>query len=439
MIDDFRPMRPKKKSLESNTNISSSKVPTVQNAARPATAPVPTPVAAPVVSALPQPDSAVKNTGIRLPQNLDLPESEPEKGRTKVQSVLEKLKLRWPPTRKEAIVILGVTLIVASGLGSALMLRQEAPVAATPTKTKVVKKEPPKPTTVASALSGVQVDPAVNARPVIGVMIENSVDARPQSGLGQAGVVFEAIAEGGITRFMALFQDTTPEDIGPVRSVRPYYVKWLMGFDAPIAHVGGSPEALSNIRDWGTKDLDQVSNSGDYRRVATRDAPHNVYTSYSALQQIAAAKGFTGSTFTSFVRKAESPSKTPNAKTIDMAISSSLYNTHYDYDPASNSYKRSQAGAAHIDAGTNQQISPKSVVVLVMPFSIDGKYSVYGTIGSGQAIVFQDGVATTASWVKSDNAAQFSFTDAGGKALALNPGQTWITAVGDASKVTYAP
>ncbi|MCP5939883.1 DUF3048 domain-containing protein, partial [Klebsiella pneumoniae] len=86
----------------------------------------------------------------------------------------------------------------------------------------------PKPTTVANTLTGLQVAPDVNQRPVTGVMIENSTDARPQSGLDQAGVVFEAIAEGGITRFLALFQDTQPDYVGPVRSSRPYYVQWAL-------------------------------------------------------------------------------------------------------------------------------------------------------------------------------------------------------------------
>jgi hypothetical protein len=273
-------------------------------------------------------------------------------------------------------------------------------------------------------------------------MIENSMDARPQSGLGQASVVFEAIAEGGITRFLALFQDTAPENIGPVRSARPYYIQWALGFDAAYAHVGGSPEALADIKAWGVKDLDQFANAGAYHRTAERAAPHNMYTSMAALNQLEASKGYTTSTFTGFVRKLkESPVKVPNAKTVDIAISGPLYNVHYDYNPATNSYNRSEGGAAHIDANTNTQISPKVVVALAMPYSLaaDGKHSVYGVIGSGQAFVYQDGVATPVTWTKSSEKSQIIFTDAAGKPFALNPGQTWLTAVSGADKVSSAP
>src|SRR6185369_4571690 len=150
---------------------------------------------------------------------------------------------------------------------------------------------PPAPTTEASKLQGIQVGFDVNKRPVNAVMIENSEFARPQSGLDQAGVVFEAVAEGGITRFLTLFQDTNTAYLGPVRSVRPYYIQWALGFDAAIAHVGGSPEALSAMKSWSVKDLDQFANGSYFQRVNNRDAPHNVYTSTDQLHALESKKG----------------------------------------------------------------------------------------------------------------------------------------------------
>jgi hypothetical protein len=273
-------------------------------------------------------------------------------------------------------------------------------------------------------------------------MIENSMDARPQSGLSDAGVVFEAIAEGGITRFMALFQDTNPADVGPIRSARPYYVQWAMGFDAGYAHVGGSPEALANIKAWGARDLDQFYNGGSYHRISSRAAPHNVYTAIDALQQLEASKGYSTSTYTGLVRtKKANPSKTPAAKSINMSISGPLYNAHYDYNPATNTYNRSEGGAPHMDANGNRQISPTVVVAIVVPYTLesDGYHSQYQAIGSGQAFIFQDGNVTTGTWSKTDNKTQLTFTDAAGKPIGLNPGQTWITAVSDATKVSYSP
>jgi hypothetical protein len=273
-------------------------------------------------------------------------------------------------------------------------------------------------------------------------MIENSVDARPQSGLQQASVVFEAIAEGGITRFLALYQDTAPSNIGPVRSARPYYELWNLGFDAGYAHVGGSPQALADIKAWKVRDLDQFYNAGAYHRISSRAAPHNVYTSMDALNQLEASKGWTSSNFKGFVRKPkEQPSKAPNAKSINIAISGPLYAVHYDYDPSTNSYKRSLAGAPHMDADSGAQISPKVVIAMAMPYSLesDGYHSDYNTIGNGLVFVFQDGIVTTGTWTKTSAYTQFTFADASGKPIKLNAGQTWLTAVGSAANVAYAP
>jgi hypothetical protein len=299
----------------------------------------------------------------------------------------------------------------------------------------------PKVTTVASNLTGLQVDSSINQRPVTGIMIENSVDARPQSGLDQAGIVFEAIAEGGITRFLALFQDNQTDYVGPVRSVRPYYLQWCMSFDCAIGHVGGSPEALSNIKTWGVKDLDQFYNSGAYKRISSRYAPHNVYTNITQLNQVEASKGFGAASYTPLPRKTDSPSTAPNAATVNLAISSAQYNVTFAYDAVTNSYKRSEGGAAHMvvnSAGQQTQISPKVVVALVMQYGVaSDHHSQYNVTGSGQAFVFQDGVITTATWSKTDNKAPIVLTGADNQPVKLNAGQTWFTAVGGANLVTY--
>lgn len=302
--------------------------------------------------------------------------------------------------------------------------------------------EPP-PKTVASPLTGLQVPPEQAARPVTAIMIENSMDARPQSGMHDAGVVFEAIAEGGITRFINLFQESSPQYIGPVRSLRPYYIDFAAPFDAGIAHVGGSPDALAQIRSGG-KDLDQFFNAGSYWRSSKRTSPHNVYTSFEKLDVLNQKKGYTGSKFTAWPRKPDKALATPTAKTIDIAISSTLYNSRYDYDPSSNSYLRSEGGKPHISTssesdGAGQQLKPKTVLVLVMPYSTSGKYSVYGVNGSGAAYVFQDGGVTQGTWSKAARGSQFEFKDSAGQPLPLNAGQTWVTVVASANKVTYAP
>ena len=307
-----------------------------------------------------------------------------------------------------------------------------------------ISKSAAKPDTrVPSPLTGVKVDPKLAKRPVTAIMIENSQDARPQSGIGDAGVIFEAIAEGGITRFITLYQDSSPQYVGPVRSLRPYYIDWASGFDASIVHIGGSPDALAQIRSGG-KDLDQFFNSGSFWREGSRPAPHNVYTSFEKLDALNKSKGYTSSKFTIWPRKADKKLTTPSAKTIDMAVSSAAYNVHYDYDVTSNSYHRNEGGVAHLvtstAGGKGVQLAPKVVIAMVVPYSIvdSGGHSGYGVNDGGTAYIFQDGGVSVGTWSKAGRASQIAFKDAAGQPIALNAGQTWVSIL-QAGKVTYAP
>jgi hypothetical protein len=281
-------------------------------------------------------------------------------------------------------------------------------------------------------------------------MIENSDDARPQSGLQDAGVVYEAIAEAGITRFLALFQDASPQYIGPVRSLRPYYIDYASAFQASIVHVGGSPDALSKVTSGGYRNLDEFANGGSFWRISTRYAPHNVYTSFAKLDALNQKKGFTTSLYTSWPRKADKKLAVPTAKTIDFTISSADFYAHYDYDPASNTYPRSEGGAPHLDLvsaadKTGVRLQPKVVIAIVVPQTrgtLDASgayYTDYADTGNGAVYVFQDGGVTVGSWSKSSDTSQISFTDAAGAPIKLDAGQTWISLVGDSSKVVYKP
>ncbi|HSH18527.1 MAG TPA: DUF3048 domain-containing protein [Candidatus Saccharimonadales bacterium] len=352
--------------------------------------------------------------------------------------------LTHKPSRKQAIIMSVVALLAMGSVAADAFTRDKPqPIARKPVTAKTVAKPAPKPIT--SPLTGLVVTSEQQARPVTGVMIENSADARPQSGLKEAGVVFEAISEYGVTRFLALYQESAPGNIGPVRSARPYFLDWAQAFDANYAHVGGSPEALQLIKDRGMRDLDQFFNAGAYRRVRERFAPHNMYTTMDQLTAAATARGYGKSTFTPLPRKdKEQPAKTPTvptAKAINFGISGAFYNVRYDYDPATNSYKRVMGGSPHIDNESKAQLDPKVVVALAMPYSLmaDGYHSQYNTVGSGNMLVFQDGSVTPGTWSKADPKAQFEFKDGAGAAIKLNPGQTWITVLGDITKATYAP
>jgi hypothetical protein len=349
---------------------------------------------------------------------------------------------------RQKIILSMASVVLMTGVLSGIFIffphrHSTAPVHNASLTVKAV--DPPKPTTVASPLTGVQVQPELAARPVTAIMIENSLDARPQSGLQDAGVVFEAIAEGGITRFMALFQEAQPNYVGPVRSLRPYYLDFAQTFQASIAHVGGSPDALAQVRS-GPRDIDQFFNAGAYWRVSSRYAPHNVYTAFDRLDGLNKQKGYTSSQFTSWKRKEEKKLATPTAAHIDVNMSGPLYSSHYDYDPTTNSYMRSEGGKPHIAISAEadkagQQLHPKVVLTLAMTYSvIDGAgHSSYGTTGSGAMYVFQDGGVTAGTWSKADRNSQFEFKDAAGKPIVLNTGQVWVSIVSSIGAVKSAP
>lgn len=343
--------------------------------------------------------------------------------------------------RRHKIIVISAALLVIVGGGT--VTRN---LLSTPSEAVIdIQKNQKKITTVASPLTGTQVAPELAKRPVTGIIIENSPEARPQSGIADAGVIFEAVAEGGVTRFLTLYQDARPIYIGPVRSLRPYYIDWAAGFGASIAHIGGSPDALAQIRNGG-KDLDQFFNADSYRREPSRPSPHNVYTNFDKLDELNNSKGYASSTFTPWQRKIDEKLPTPSAKTIDLNISSAGYNVHYDYDSEYNFYRRSMGGAAHLSTSsandkTGVQLAPKVVVAMVMTYSIIDRsgHSGYITTGSGTAYIFQDGGVTAGTWTKADRTSQIIFKDSQDLPIQLNVGQTWVTAVKDTSQVKYLP
>lgn len=326
---------------------------------------------------------------------------------------------------------IALSIIISVGIGVLLWMRLQPPASPSTAYNSALSK--PEPAKYYSPLTGAEVsDEAATKRPVTAVMIENSLDARPQSGLKEAGVVYEAIAEGGITRFIALYQESRPGLIGPVRSVRPYFVEWASAYDAAVAHIGGSARALQMIRSgtYGV-DLDQFFNAASYWRANDRYAPHNVYTNFDKLDALVALKGKTTSSYTPLPRKDDKKAKSPTAAHINLPISSPAFAVDYTYDSVCNCYSRSIGGAAHLDREAGQ-ISPRVVVAMQVAMTRqmeDGYREQIVTIGSGRAFIFQDGLITEGTWQRSDEKAQISLNDSAGKSIKLNRGQTWFTAL----------
>ncbi len=291
----------------------------------------------------------------------------------------------------------------------------------------------PRPKEYFAPLTGLKVGTEDDlTKPVYAIMIENNLEGRPQSGLKDAEVVYEAIAEGGITRFMAFYQQNRPSLIGPVRSIRPYDINWAVPYQASLVHVGGSKKALDQLKNSKYRNLDQFFNPGAYWRTADRYPPDNMYTNYSRLSKLNASKGYKTAHPKGFVRGDDKPAATPLATKINIHISSYDYDSSYTYDAKHNNYVRSMGGSLHKDRERGV-ISPTVVIAMYVNEKTVLQYGTHreelGETGNGKLVVFQNGEVIKGTWHRAPINDQYSFTDSSGKEIKLARGQTWLTAL----------
>lgn len=296
----------------------------------------------------------------------------------------------------------------------------------------------------------------------LAVMVENHIDARPTQGLSRADVIYEAVAEGGITRFVVIYLCQDAGDIAPIRSARTYYLDWLLEYDAVYVHVGGAntpgpADALGQIREYGIKDLDQFGvGFPTYWRGADKLAPHNVHSTTTKLWEAAQEKGFgtedeEGTRWDDAFKEWEfkddlafeergnqSPIQVPYWDLVPD------YTVIWQYDKSANVYRRFHGDVAQVDPvpEPDETLSAKNVIVQfqVERNANDGHpdgHLLYDTIGSGNALIFLDGEVIEGTWTKNLRTARTIFTDASGKEIELNRGTVWIHTIPAGNEVTY--
>ncbi|MDP4038576.1 MAG: DUF3048 domain-containing protein [bacterium] len=346
--------------------------------------------------------------------------------------------------KQKIIIVISVVLALAIGASVFAYFKFFYKVKKRDLNVKTVNVEPLKPKTLPSPLTGVEVSPDLAKRPIISVVIENLYpNARPQSSLTSAGVVYEALAEGGITRYLAVYGDQQPKDIGPVRSLRTYFVDYGMEYNAPIMHAGGNSDALDLANQLGMKDLNSFWFDDYFRRINTKFAPHNLYIYSENLDKLLKDKGFNNPPdFPVWQRKDDTPSPSPNAANISIDFSYADYRASYKYNPDSNDYSRFLRNVADVDANTDSQIKAKNIAVIYIPTSYGitkaGESTVImKTIGSGKLLMFMDGTVIEGTWQKDGHSARTKFFDANGSEIKLNKGQTWVEVVPLGKAVTY--
>jgi Protein of unknown function (DUF3048) N-terminal domain/Protein of unknown function (DUF3048) C-terminal domain len=324
----------------------------------------------------------------------------------------------------------------------------------TPTETPVPTPTPsptpvPTPTPVPAPLTGRLVPPAVAAQHPIAVMIDDHPDARPQAGFNAASIVWQAPAEGGIPRYMLVFQDTVPTDVGPVRSARYYYIAWAAEWRAVYAHSGGSPQALQTLRQKGSGQLvynaDEFRWGGSFHRVHTdgRFPPHNLFTDGKHLRKLAKSLEAADKPMKAAWRFAPDLASIyrPRGGRIEVAYA---YNKiRYDYDWKTNTYLRSVTSGKQIDFADGKRVAPKNVVIMLMQFGPlnDGskKHRLEAeVIGSGTAWIATNGTTIKGKWRKTGLTKPTQFFDADGKPVTLTVGQTFVQVMQTGTKVTIA-
>lgn len=269
-------------------------------------------------------------------------------------------------------------------------------------------------------------------RQPLAVMIENHPDSRPQTGLDNADVVYEAPAEYGIPRFLAIFSSEEADVLGSVRSARSYYVAWASEYDPVYVHAGGSPQSLSWLKQLDVASMDALRyGGGGFERTTDREAPHNLYTDTQELRKVIAEdpelkrKGSWGG-----LRFSEKFTVGSEEGREVGVVYDTGYEVSYEYDESTGMYNRLMLGKPHLDRESKGQLSGSVVIVQTVrmwPLKDDQ----YGRLGAdiqdkGPALIFQDGRVIEGFWEKERRDSETLYTTAEGEPVALKPGKVWI-------------
>ena len=364
------------------------------------------------------------------------------------------------PKASKILMLAGIVLIVAAGIF--LILRglgfgqwnsliddtpNESTSPAQTTQSAIIMEDPK---TEISPLTGILVTKnaynAITANSVIGVAVDNHLDARPQYNLNKADLVYEFLAEGGITRILAVYLSENVSQIGPVRSAREYILNWILEYNALFSHIGGSAEALAHIRTYGVRDMDQFTlGSAAYWRGTDKVAPHNVYASTQKLWEYAA--GQNKNSFAPFrvwkFKEDISEAERGTVSSVSFAFGfggSSLYSVGWTYDAVTNRYLRSNGGYEHKDAASGEVLSAHNVIVQFTnqyPSGDAQNHVIIENIGSGSALFFLDGTVVEGTWQKDARESRTIYLTKDGTEMQFNRGRSWIEVLPIATPVTY--
>lgn len=269
-------------------------------------------------------------------------------------------------------------------------------------------------------------------------VIENMKVARPQSGLSQADIVYETLAEGGIPRFIALFQSQRPKEIGPIRSDRVYFNEIAKSMDLPFAHCGGSQASIDQIYQEKLMSMNQMYNGKYFWRSKSKRAPHNLFTSSEKLEQFIMNKGYVKTPEFNIAFDNSYWEGVPNkALSVNLKMSG-YYSTAYKFE--NGIYYKTMGNVSIKDKNNGEPLKAKNIVVQIVkirPIANDPKHRVeISMTGSGKGYVFSNGSYIKINWSKKTSSSMVELTDENNNPIKLSEGNTWWEILDGSSKIT---
>ncbi|MCL2438188.1 MAG: DUF3048 domain-containing protein [Coriobacteriia bacterium] len=339
------------------------------------------------------------------------------------------------------IAVLCSLVIAFAGLAGC---RSKDPVVVTPPAKDVEMTEEPE-GSIYWPLTGLEAEnPQVTLGRTLSVKIDNHPQSGSKVGINSADVVFETLAEGGITRFNAVYQSDVPEQVMPVRSARDSDLHVVSQFgDSLFFYSGGNANVLGKLRDAGVTSMAHGTIGSDlYGRYSGRSAPHNLFVELAKAYEVATSKGFdvataesiAGLEFSNSKSNELTPSSAYRTATEAHVPFSPLSDTRWTWDSENKLWLRAAGGVTQYDGASDEQISADNVVVMWARHS-EGSRAGGGTVtydidlvGGGNVAIFSDGKRFDGTWEGSADAPPV-FKDAEGNSILLTPGRTWISVV----------
>lgn len=287
-----------------------------------------------------------------------------------------------------------------------------------------------------SPISGLWVDEEKATLRPYAIMINNIKKVNPQSGISEASVIYEALAEGGITRLMGIFEDFSADRIGSIRSARHYYVSVADEYDAIFVHYGETKYATSKISELDIDNLSGLEGAVEpivFYRDNSISAPHNAFASYEGIVKGTEKKGYRTEREADWENhytfyEEDTDISGQDVSKVELGFSS--YTTPYfEYNEEEKTYGRYQFGGAHVDANTGEQLQFKNIIIqLVKEWDIDknGYQTMDIENSSGEGYYITNGKMVPITWQKNESTGKMHYYDEAGEILKVNAGKTFV-------------